>query len=601
MIWSRTGFPNYRQLDKMDCGPTCLRIIAKFYGQDLDLQTLREYSFKDNTGVSLAGIKEAAEKIGLDTFSALISWNDFMTKVPFPCIVHWQDNHFLTVYKATKSRIYISDPSEGKYTLFLQEFRKGWLMGKEEGVVMVLEPTNRLYANSSNAHKTDFHFLAKYLFTHKKILWQLALGLFIASLIQLVFPFLTQGIVDYGIENHDFSFIKVILIAQVFLILCSGFVEILRDWIILHISTRLNLRIMSDYLSKLIKLPVSFFKSRGTGDLVQRINDNSRIEDFLTNGSITFVFDIFNIILFSFVLAYYDLRIFVVFSTGSAIYLIWTTAFMKRKALLDNAYFGSSSQGQSKILQIIQNISEIKLNGSQDRRKKEWHQTQLELFSVNSKNLRVNQIQLNGGRIINEVKNILIIFISANAVIKGSLTLGVMMAIQFIIGHLNVPLNKLVDFLLDFQKARLSAERLLEVHTEKPESSAVDLNEDSIEGNIEFNNVSFGYGSKKERDILRNITITIPSKKVTAIVGASGSGKSTILKLLLQFYQPGKGFIKIGTRKLEQIPIEKWRERCGAVLQDGKLFGDSIERNVTESKSKFPTDKWQYSQAIQAS
>lgn len=596
----RTTFPNFRQLDKMDCGPTCLKIISKHYGKEASLEDLRKSSYIDREGVSLAGIKEAGERIGLETFSVLITWKDLLKKAPLPCIVHWEGNHFFVVYRATTTKVYISDPAKGKYTLSVDEFKKGWLSEENKGVAMLLEPTDTFRKGKLQGSGDGNNLLKtlKYLFDYKKLLWQLSLGLLLSSIVQLALPFFTQSIVDYGIENQDIGFIQVILIGQIFFVLSKGAVEILRDWILLHISMRINIRMMSDYLTRLIQLPISFFTGRGIGDLVRRINDNERVEEFFTNGSLTFLFDIFNIFLFGFVLAYYNLNIFLVFLLGSGIYLLWSLAFMKKKALLDNAYFGTSAKSQSKILQIIYNIEDIKVNGSENRRKKEWYQTQLELFNVTSKNLRIHQLQTNGGQIINELKNIAIIFLSAYAVIEGVFSLGVMLAIQFIIGQLNVPLSKMIDFLLDYQKAELAMKRLFEVWKEEPEGHKLDGATKAFHHDITLRDISFRYGPPGTKEALCNINMEIPKGEVTAIVGHSGSGKSTLLKLLLQFYPPTKGKIEVGKISLSTIAPKDWREVCGVVLQEGQLFDDTIERNITESRSKIPLNVERYEQAI---
>ncbi len=595
----RTSFPNYSQLDAMDCGPTCLKIVAKHYGKEVSLEDLRKSSYIDREGVSLAGIKEAAEQIGLETFSVMITWNDLLQKAPQPCILHWEGNHFVVVYRVTNSKVYISDPAKGKYALDVSEFKKKWLSDTKEGVAMLLEPKDTFFKGKiNNSDGNSFTHIIKYLFIYKKLIWQLGLGLLLSSIIQLALPFFTQSIVDYGIENQDLNFIQIILIGQVFFVLSQGAIEILRDWILLHISMRVNIRMMSDYLTRLIQLPVSFFTGRGIGDLVRRINDNERIEEFFTNGSLTFLFDIFNILLFGIVLAYYSLSIFAVFFVGSAIYLLWSLAFMKKKALLDTAYFGASAKSQSKVLQLIYNIEDIKVNGSQERRKKEWYDTQLELFNVTSKNLRIHQAQLNGGHIINELKNIVIVFLSAYAVIEGTFSLGVMLAIQFIIGQLNVPLSKMIAFLLDYQKAALAAKRLFEVQEELPEGSDIQFSEPVLHNTIKLKAVSFRYGPPGSKEALKNISIEIPKGKVTAIVGHSGSGKSTLLKLLLNFYKPTLGEILIGKTSLEQLLPSAWRKECGVVLQDGQLFDDTIERNITESKSEVPFDSKRFKKAI---
>ncbi|MEM8937883.1 MAG: peptidase domain-containing ABC transporter [Bacteroidota bacterium] len=593
------GFPNFKQLDNMDCGPTCLQIISKHYGKLVSLELLRKSSYIDKEGASLAGIKAAAEKIGFETFTVMITWEELLQKATLPCIVHWEGNHFLVVYRVTKTKVYVSDPAHGKYTLTVKDFNEGWISKHDEGVVMLLETNSRFYKNHSNEFwKSDFRHISKYLFNYKPLIGQLVLGLLLASIIQLTLPFFTQSIVDYGIDNRDFRFIQIIFLGQVFFVLSQGAIEILRDWILLHISMRINIRMMSDYLSKLIQLPISFFANRGMGDLVRRINDNEKIEEFFTNGSLTFLFDTFNIFLFATVLAYYSLNIFLVFIIGAAIYVTWSLVFMKKKALLDAAYFKASAKNQSKILQLISNIEDIKISGSQERRKIEWYETQLDLFNVTSRNLTIHQIQVNGGHIINELKNVLIIFLSAKAVIDGTFTLGVMLAIQFIIGQLNVPLSKMMEFLLDFQKAQLAARRLFEVQNEEPEGRGIQISEVPTHANICLEEITFRYGPPGTKEAVKDVSMTIPKGKVTAIVGPSGSGKSTLLRLLLNFYSPTKGTIEVGSTRLSQIIPDEWRKVCGVVLQDGRLFDDTIERNITESDSNSPTDLKRLREAI---
>lgn len=597
----RKSFPNFRQLDSMDCGPTCLKIIAKYYGKEVSLESLRRHSHIDREGVSLAGIKEAAETIGFETFSFFVSWKDLETKVNLPCIVHWEGNHFLTVYKIGRSKVYVSDPARGKYDLNFLEFKKKWNSEGEKGVVMTLEPTHD-FLNKNVGKKGKYLLqIIRHFLNFEGLLSQLILGLLVSSIIQLALPFFTQSIVDYGIEYEDLGFIQILLICQVFLILIQGLIEIFRDWILLHISMRVNIRMMSDYLTKLILLPVSFFTRRGVGDLVKRINDNERIEEFLTNGSLTFLFDILNVFLFGLVLIFYSKVIFGVFFFGSLVYVLWSLSFMKKKALLDEDYFKASAKNQSKILELIYGIEDIKVNGSQERRKKEWYETQLKLFQVTSSNLRISHIQMNGAQILNELKNIVIVFVSAYSVIEGAFSLGVMLAIQFIIGQLNVPLNNMMSFLLDYQKAELSASRLYEVYQEKPEEFYKENDLKADHDSIIFRNVSFRYGPPGTPYALKNVSLSIPRGEVTAIVGHSGSGKSTLFKLLLNFYPPTEGNVYVGNYSLNDLSIKKWRQLCGVVLQEGRLFDDTIERNITESKSEQPTNLKELKKAIKYS
>ncbi len=591
-------FPHYRQLDKMDCGPTCLRIIAKYYGKSYSLQSLREKSFITREGVSLLGISDAAESIGFRTLSAKMPFDNLKEDAPTPFIAHWRQQHFVVVYGFKKDKVLVSDPAHGLVKYSKKEFLDGWLSdkdkGEETGVVLLLETTPDFYNTDGEViDKTGFSFLFKYLRPYRKFIIQLFLGLLLGSILQLIFPFLTQSIVDVGINNQDINFVTLILIAQLMLYFSRTTVEFIRSWILLHIGTRINISILSDFLIKLMKLPVSFFDTKMVGDLLQRIGDHKRIETFLTSSTLNILFSFVNLVIFAIVLGYYDLKIFAVFFIGSALYVAWILIFMKKRRDLDYKRFDQMSSNQSNLIQLITGMQEIKLHNSEKSKRWEWERIQAKLFKVSMKSLALNQYQEAGSTLINEVKNIFISFIAAKAVIDGDITLGMMLAIQYIIGQLNAPIIQLVAFIHSSQDAKISLERLGEIHgtadEEEDKTNKVTIFPENRSVNIE--DMSFQYEGPHSEMVLKNITMVIPEGKVTAIVGASGSGKTTLLKLLLKFYEPAAGEIKLGDINLTNFSNRLWRDRCGAVLQDGFIFSDTIANNIAVSDEYIDTEK----------
>lgn len=591
-------FPHYRQLDTMDCGPTCLRIIAKYYGKSYSLQTLREKSFITREGVSLLGISDAAESIGFRTLSAKMPFDKLKEEAPTPFIAHWRQQHFVVVYEFKKDKVLVSDPAHGLVKFSKKEFLDGWLSdkdkGEETGVVLLLETTPEFYnTDGESIDKTGFSFLFKYLRPYRKFIVQLFLGLLLGSILQLIFPFLTQSIVDVGINNQDINFVTLILIAQLMLFFSRTAVEFIRSWILLHIGTRINISILSDFLIKLMKLPISFFDTKMVGDLLQRIGDHKRIETFLTSSTLNILFSFVNLIIFAIVLGYYSLKIFTVFFIGSALYVAWILIFMKKRRDLDYKRFDQMSSNQSNLIQLITGMQEIKLHNSEKSKRWEWERIQAKLFKVSMKSLALNQYQGAGSTLINEVKNIFISFIAAKAVIDGDITLGMMLAIQYIIGQLNAPITQLVAFIHSSQDAKISLERLGEIHgatdEEEDKTNKITIFPENRSLNIE--NMSFQYEGPHSEMVLKNITMVIPEGKVTAIVGASGSGKTTLLKLLLKFYEPAAGEIRLGEINLTNFSNKLWRDKCGAVLQDGFIFSDTIANNIAVSDEYVDTEK----------
>jgi len=575
----------------MDCGPTCLRIIAKHYGRNYSLQRLREISGINREGVSLLGISEAAEKIGFRTTGVRLSLEKLL-EIDLPCILHWQQKHFLVLYKisskSSSKRIYhISDPARGLIQYTEAEFAKCWAStqnnGEAEGITLLLSAAPEFYAQGGDPAKgLDLSYMLRYLYQYKQLIVQLFVGLGVGSLLQLVLPFLTQSVVDIGINTRNLNFVYIILIAQTMLFLGRMSVDFIRSWILLHITTRINISILTDFLIKLMKLPMGFFETKMTGDIMQRMSDQGRIQSFLTGSSLNTIFSLFNLVVFAFVLAYYNVNIFIVFLVSSVLYSLWVIFFLKKRRELDFKRFDISSENQSNIVQLIGGMQEIKLNNCEQQKRWEWERIQAGLFKFSMKSLALGQYQQFGAFFINEGKNILITFMVAKSVIDGQLTLGAMMAIQYIVGQLNSPIEQLLGFLQQFQDAKISLERLNEIHELEDEEPLEKqfLKELPLNKSISLQNISFTYPGAGNEPVLQNVSLNIPEGKTTAIVGMSGSGKTTILKLLLRFYEPGKGEIRVGSTHLQQIGYRYWRGKCGIVMQDGFIFSDTIARNI---------------------
>jgi ATP-binding cassette subfamily B protein len=581
------SFPFYNQIDFKDCGPTCIKIISKFYGKTISVQQLRNLSETTRDGSHLLGISNAAETLGFRTLGVKLTIIT-IHEASLPCILHWNKDHFVVLYKIKKGIYYISDPAYGLLTYSKDEFLKHWIGNNAndktiEGIALLLEPTPKFYKSDFDTEKPGlgFSFLSKYVFKYKRFLWQLVIGLIAASLLQLIFPFLTQSVVDVGIKNQDIHFIYLILFAQLALFIGRTAIEIIRSWILLHLSTRINISLVSDFFIKLMNLPIAFFDTRMTGDILQRINDHKRIERILTTSSLNVLFSMVNLFVFSLVLAYYDLKIFGIFLLGSFFYFLWIIIFLKKRRDLDYKRFSQVSQEQSKVIELINGMQEIKLHNAEKQKRWSWEFLQARLFKISIEGLALEQYQSVGSSFINELKNILITVLSAKLVIDGEFTLGMMLAISYIVGQLNSPISQLINFIREVQDAKISLERLSEIHNKEDEEqqSLEKITNVPLESNIELTKVSFRYlGS--DQLVLKEMDLIIPSNKVTAIVGVSGSGKTTLMKLLLKFYNPNSGQIKIGNYDLEHVSQKTWRYECGVVMQEGYIFNDTIAHNI---------------------
>ncbi|MDD5014897.1 peptidase domain-containing ABC transporter [Pedobacter psychrotolerans] len=579
------------QHDQMDCGPAALSMISQYYGKNYTLQFLRDKSYITREGVSIAGISHAAKDIGLDPFIIQLTPELLAADKDFPCILHWNQNHFVVLYEIKKSLISnnlkfkIADPGHGKITLDEVTFRKHWISADNCGIAMFLKPTKDFYKKSEPVQEI-FHF--KYLYNHLKSfkwqIFQLALALLATSIITLIFPFLTQSIIDKGIGSKSLNIVSILLLAQVFLFIGSTIIDVVRNWIALYLGTRINIHIISDFLRKILKLPISFFDSKMRSDFNQRIQDQVRIENFLTSQSLLTLFSLINFLVFFFVLSYYDVKIVITYSLLSILAVGWSIIFLNRRKILDYYRFQRRSENQDSIYEFINGIQEIKLHNLENYKRDKWEKIQVKLFGINIRILKTDQLQIVGFDFINQFKNIIVTYIAAREVILGHISLGAMLSISYIIGQMNSPINQLITFFRSFQEAKLSLERLNDVQRQEEEEKADQIvlldDQHLADQDIYLKNLSFQYGSPTSTFVLKNLNSQIHFGKTTAIVGSSGSGKTTLMKLLLKFYATPDGKICIGNHDLEDISPVSWRSKCGVVMQDGYIFADTIERNI---------------------
>lgn len=597
------SFPVIYQHDAMQCGIACLQMVCQYYGRTYSMEAISNFCHATTEGVSMLGISEAFEALGIESVSAKVSVEK-LTKAPMPCILHWSQNHFVVLYRVKKGReFYIADPAKGLVNYNSDEFCRHWIStiedGVEKGVVMFLEPTEEFYHKDIPMRKENhsISFLMKYFRQYQGQLSLIALTLILGSLVQLVLPFLTQQIVDTGIKNRDIDFIWLILAGQLVLVVSRTAVDFLRRWLLLKVGMAINIALISDFFVKLLRLPMSFFDTKLMGDLMQRMGDHTRVNTFLTQQSMSTMFSMLTLVVFSGVLWWYNPLIFAIFLAGSMLYAGWMMLFLRRRRVLDYELFARQAENNNKTYQMITSMQEIKLQSCEQRRTDEWRQVQNDLFDVQTKSLRLKQQQEAGCILINEGKNIVITVIAATAVIHGELTLGMMLAIQYIIGQLNAPISQLMDFLYNLQDVRISLERINEIHQTK-EDHLDDWRWKSYKNGkkeIDLQGVNFKYDPHSPKWTLQDVSFKIPEGKVTAIVGASGSGKSTIIKLLLKYYsvyeEYGQGNINLGGWFLSLYDIKWWHNRCGVVMQDGVIFSESIARNIAVSDGEINEER----------
>lgn len=605
-------FPHYNQYDAADCGPTALRMIAKHYGKEYSAEMLRRHCYISREGVSMLGISDAAEYIGFHTIGVRISFEQLAEDAPLPCILHWNQNHFVVCYKIEQRRkgkynIYISDPASQRLCYSKDEFLKCWLSTKSDNVykgsALLLEPRvdfgKREEEVDSKGYSLSFFF--KYLLPYKGQFIQLLFGMIVGSLLQLIFPFLTQAMVDFGIGENNLNLITLILIAQLTLFLAQLSVGYIRSWILLHINSRINISLISDFLIKLTNMPLHFFDTKRTGDIMQRIGDHGRIKGLLMGNSINILFSLANFIIFTGILAYYNIKILTIFMIGNTFYILWVLYFMKYRRELDTKRFNQASNEQNKIIQLIQGMQDIKLNNCEKQKRWEWERVQVNLFKISVRGLTIGQIQQSGSVFFTRTTHILISFIAARAVVEGQMTLGMMMSLTYIIGQVSAPIGDFIGFAQAMQDAKISLERLNEIHAQEDEEQEI-VNKTSFlpkDKSIYINHLRFSYDGSERNYTLDDINLVIPEHKVTAFVGESGSGKTTLIKLIQGFYKPNSGSIKVGNQNLNTINPHLWRSKTGSVMQESFIFSDSIANNIALNTEDVDTERL-YHAAIMA-
>ncbi|MGI4762060.1 MAG: peptidase domain-containing ABC transporter [Janthinobacterium lividum] len=592
------SFPIYKQFDQMDCGPTCLRMISKFYGKHYSLKSLREAAHITREGVSMKGIGEASERIGFRSIGAKLTFEQLDHEAKLPCILHWNQNHFVVLppqeYDSSKksSRITVIDPAHGERTLTREAFLKSWASAEDNsGYVLMLEPSPDFFRQEGESERrTSLSFFFTYLSPYKRYISQIVLGMVMGSVLSLIFPFLTQSLIDFGINQQNIGFTYLILFSQLFLFLGGAAIEMVRGWLLLHMNTRVNIAIISDFLIKLMKLPIRFFDSRMVGDITQRVQDHNRIEQFLTATTLNTLFSLLNLVVFSVVLAIYSFKILAIFLIGSLLSVGWILLFLAKRRDLDYARFQQQSANQNNLFEIITGMQEIKLNNSETNMRWGWERVQAKLFKLGMRSMALEQYQQVGINISTQLKNILITFVAAQEVIHGTLTLGMMLSISYITGQMNAPIEQLLGFFRSAQDARISIDRLGEIQQQDDEEKPNDVRLDKemallqtappAGAGLVLDKVSFQYEGPDSAFVLKDVSLTIPFGKVTAIVGSSGSGKTTLLKMLLRFYDPVAGSISVGATPLTTVSPQWWRSQCGSVMQEGYIFSDTIAQNI---------------------
>ncbi|MBD5309241.1 MAG: peptidase domain-containing ABC transporter [Bacteroides sp.] len=592
-----------KQRDAMQCGVAALTMVCRHFGARYSLDFVSKFCHATTEGVSLKGISDAAERLGLETCGARVSPSQ-LAAAPLPAILHWNQNHFVVLRKVSRSgrRFHIADPGKGLYSLSESEFRQHWIStsrdGKEMGVALFLEPTEKFGEMEddvwSGEEQRSFRFLFGYVRQYRKYFLQITLGLLLACILQLILPFLTQSIVDVGIRHENVGFIWLILLGELMIVAGRTATDFIRRWLLLHISMRINISLLSDFFIKLLKLPMSFFDTKLTGDLLQRMGDHNRVQSFLTSQLLNVVFTVFSFLIFGVVLFIYDGLIFLIFLLGSVAYGAWIATFLRRRKVIDYELFEQQAINQNRTFQFITSMQEIKLQDCERRRRWEWEDCQADLFAVQMKSLRLQQTQEAGSIFINEVKNILITVFAATAVIHGEITLGAMLAIQYIVGQLNSPVAQLMQFVFSLQDVKISLERINEIHggrNEEPERERLTDFPAGEPRGIAFRNVSFRYDPHALRKTIDGVSIDIQEGKVTAIVGASGSGKTTLLKLMLGYYPLEEGAVEVAGKPLSDYNMKWWRRHCGVVMQDGVIFSESIARNIAVDDNEIDPER----------
>ena len=604
-------FPHYNQYDTADCGPACLRMIARYYGMEYSAEMLRRHCYISREGVSMLGISEAAEYIGFETAAVKITFKQLSEEGVFPCILHWNQKHFVVCYGIEKCRyggykIHISDPASQRLTYTKDEFERCWIGPNNGndcyGVALMLEPGEKFGKVPEERKKNGLCIRSfwGYLTPYRSMIGQLMLAMLVGSLIQLVLPFLSQAMVDQGINGRDMDIITMILMAQLFFFMSTLSIDYIRSWITLHMNTRIDISLIADFLVKLTAMPLQFFDSRMTGDILQRIGDHGRIKNFLLGNSIRIVFSMINFLVYLCILAYYNMTVLGIFVAGNALYVAWVSFFMRYRRELDIKRFSQSAIEQSKMIQLVQGMQDIKLNNCERQKRWEWERIQVQLFKIGLDGLRIEQIQQSGSVFFTQTTHILIYYIAARAVVEGGMTLGMMMSLSYIIGQVSAPISEFIGFARGFQDAKISLERLNEVHSQDDEETGIEVKRTELpyDRDIEIEHLSFSYNGSEQELALKDISLHIPAHKVTAIVGESGCGKTTLVKLLQGFSDPTRGSIRVGGTALSDINPHVWRASTGSVMQDSFIFSDSIADNIAVNAEESDRERIKYAGRI---
>ena len=586
-------FPHFKQNNSSDCGPTSLRMIARYYGLDYSTEMLRKHCHITRQGVNLLGISEAAEYIGFETAGLKVTFEQLAEEGVFPCILHWNQNHFVVCYGIEKCKnggfkIHISDPASQRLTYTKDEFERCWIGPQADensnGVALMLEPSDDFGKIEDEYRKNSRSMLsfARYFTPYRSMIGQLVLAMLTGSVIQMILPFFSQAMVDQGINGRNLNIITLILFAQLGFFIATLSIDYIRSWIMLHMNSRIDIQLIADFLIKLTAMPLQFFDSRMTGDILQRIGDHGRIKNFLLSNSMRIIFSIINFVVYLAILAYYNIVVLTIFVVGNTLYVAWISFFMRYRRELDIKRFNQSAMEQSKMIQLVQGMQDIKLNNCERQKRWEWERIQVRLFKIGLKGLRIGQIQQSGSVLFTQTTHILIYYIAAKSVVEGSMTLGMMMSLSYIIGQVSAPIGEFIGFAQSFQDAKISLERLNEIHSQEDEETNIDKKLSTLpnERNIEIKGLSFSYNGSERELALKNISLSIPAHKVTAIVGESGCGKTTLIKLLQGFYEPTHGSIKVGNVLLSDINPHTWRAATGSVMQDSFIFSDTIANNI---------------------
>jgi len=604
MMFNRSGILFYRQVDKMDCGPVCLRIILKHYGKSYELDVLKRLFDIDHEGVSFQELQIASQQLGFNSNALRFDIEEASDYI-LPCILHWESNHFVVLYKIQKDRFYIADPDKGRCIYDKKEFIKKCGLSdldsaKNKAFGLFLSPradfeSIAIEKSTSDSKKITFRYLLEQISRYKLLIINLILGLAFANLIQFAFPLILQYLIDTTIKNPDFKVINLLLFSQLFLVIGRTVLDFSRTWIMMFFSSSLYFKIVSDFYKKLSQLPIAFFDRKLTGDLMQRVNDHRRLQSFITNNTINFVVSLSTVVVLSFLISFYNIKIFIITLVSTILYSVWILYFQNKRKFLDYEQFRCQAKEQSMFVQYMSGMQDLKLNSAQDISQKNWSLVQKDIYTNNTKILKVSQVQQSGALFINEIKNVIILYITVNLVVDGSITIGGMLAISTIIGQVQSPISQLVQFFQSYFDAKISLDRINSIHQLDEEKSGTqsphtlfDVDEN---GSIKFENVSFSY-KRNGKQTLNNINLEIPLGKITAIVGESGSGKTTLIKLLLKYYQVSAGTIKIGENNLESISTEKWRNGCASVLQDSYIFSDTISFNITMKYKEIDFDRF---------